>query len=251
MNGVEGRQTADIADLAAPCHQAQHRHAGRLFWVVWLLVAALATVLSVEARSVAYFPGDLSLARWTQGLGLPVIGGLLGAESTIGSPLWALAIIAVISAALLLWRFWWAAAIFAATNALWAADALLKWLVARPRPSPNLVHVAAHASDASFPSGHVFSAVLLYGILIVVLERLPLAPLPRRLGQALAVVVLLGMGPARIYAGAHWPSDVLGAYLWAGLLLALVLRLTHVGRAVPWHHLHQSAPLIPPQPLLR
>ncbi len=39
----------------------------------------------------------------------------------------------------------------------------------------------------------------------------------------LALILLTGYG--RILVGAHWPSDVLGGYLWGGLLLLLALRV--------------------------
>jgi len=48
----------------------------------------------------------------------------------------------------------------------------------------------------------------------------------------LALILLTGYG--RILVGAHWPSDVLGGYLWGGLLLLLALRITgRVAERIP------------------
>ncbi len=50
---------------------------------------------------------------------------------------------------------------------------------------------------------------------------------------ALPVPFIVLIGPARIYLGDHWASDVLGSYLfgsgWFGLSLALYLRLKKEG----------------------
>ena len=100
----------------------------------------------------------------------------------------------------------------------------IKVLVNRPRPTSNLVEVLQHLSDQSFPSGHVMSYVAFWGLLfslgIILLKRdrwwhYLLLILP-------ALFVLL-VGPARIYVGEHWASDVLGAYLIGSLLLGLTL----------------------------
>jgi len=76
-----------------------------------------------------------------------------------------------------------------------------------------------------FPSGHVFGEVLVYGLIFGYAPRVisfrPLAWLVRL--AAAAEIALGGLG--RIYVGAHWPSDVLGAALLATLYLALAWRL--------------------------
>ena len=73
-----------------------------------------------------------------------------------------------------------------------------------------------------FPSGHVYGDVLIFGVLAVI------APVVfgRTAGAAarvlcLAVIVLAG--PARMVIGAHWPSDVLGGYLWGATALCLAV----------------------------
>jgi membrane-associated phospholipid phosphatase len=53
-------------------------------------------------------------------------------------------------------------------------------------------------------------------------------------------VPMLFVGVARVYAGHHWPSDVLGGYMLGGLLLAVTIHLYRT-RVQP-HALSLDAP---------
>jgi membrane-associated phospholipid phosphatase len=96
----------------------------------------------------------------------------------------------------------------------------VKHIVGRPRPSPDQVNVLIHAKEMnSFPSGHTVHDVVFFGFLwFLAFTQL------RRRGLRLAMLGLLAgmmllVGPARIYLGAHWASDVLGGYLLGAALL--------------------------------
>jgi undecaprenyl-diphosphatase len=95
--------------------------------------------------------------------------------------------------------------------------------LARPRLYPD--------ADG-FPSGHVFGATIVYGLIFAYIPRViafkPLAMLIR----ALCVFEIALIGPARMYTGAHWFSDTVGAALLAGIYLALAWKIdgmvTHI-----------------------
>jgi undecaprenyl-diphosphatase len=95
---------------------------------------------------------------------------------------------------------------------------LVKAVVARPRPTlwPWLLT----SSGSSFPSGHAVAGAALYPFLgWLVLRRRGRGLVGYLLG--LAVGVLIGLG--RLYAGVHWPSDVLAGWtLGAALSLGAI-----------------------------
>ncbi len=76
-----------------------------------------------------------------------------------------------------------------------------------------------------FPSGHVFGATIVYGLIFAYAPRaLTVGPLAM-LVRASCVFEIVLIGPARMYEGAHWFSDVYGAILLAGIYLALAWKL--------------------------
>jgi undecaprenyl-diphosphatase len=101
----------------------------------------------------------------------------------------------------------------------------LKAIARRPRPAETdaIEIVAAPLRGSSFPSGHVLTYVGFYGFL----AHLAGAHIPgrgARLLSAGALATLVGLvGPSRIHAGHHWPTDVLGSYLVGLPLLALLV----------------------------
>src|SRR5205085_12645510 len=95
---------------------------------------------------------------------------------------------------------------------------------ARPRPSAELVGFAYKSSEASFPSGHVIFYVCYFGFLFfTAYALLPRGSLARRAALVLSALPVLLVGVSRVYLRAHWPSDVLGAYLISGVWLAVSL----------------------------
>ncbi|MFN0093423.1 MAG: phosphatase PAP2 family protein [Dehalococcoidia bacterium] len=118
---------------------------------------------------------------------------------------------------------WWVPAL--AVGLLPAGGALnyvVGALSAHERPAGDEFVRTVVTSAASFPSGHVMGAVMLYGFVFVLAGRLENGVL-RAAIRVMSVGVLVLVGPARLWEGAHWPSDVAGAYALGALVLAAVL----------------------------
>jgi undecaprenyl-diphosphatase len=102
---------------------------------------------------------------------------------------------------------------------------LVGWLVERRRPFAG--HLAAqqlvdHAPGRSFPSRHSACAAAMTTV------ALPAAPL---IGGLMGLGAL-GLAVSRVYAGLHYPSDVLGGWL-IGVAVGIIARRKELPR-VPW-----------------
>jgi len=69
----------------------------------------------------------------------------------------------------------------------------------------------------SFPSGHMVRAVIAYGLIAFVVNRLAPWPLARALAFPIATAIIVLLAFDRLYLDVHWESDVLG-----GLLLGAI-----------------------------
>jgi undecaprenyl-diphosphatase len=91
-------------------------------------------------------------------------------------------------------------------------DNLIKMEMARQRPTANLVHILTPAPGFSYPSGHaVFFTWLSFMLAFALAPHVR----PRwrwALWTGAGVVIVLAC-LARVWAGDHWPSDVLGGFL--------------------------------------
>jgi membrane-associated phospholipid phosphatase len=107
-------------------------------------------------------------------------------------------------------------------------DNVLKLFLQRPRPAADLVHILTPASGFSYPSGHaVFFSWMSFMLVAAISPRI--APRYRPIPWLLATGVILLTCLARVWAGDHWPSDVLGGFLlgigWSAFVLWLPERL--------------------------
>jgi membrane-associated phospholipid phosphatase len=101
---------------------------------------------------------------------------------------------------------------------------LIKHFVGRPRPNPALVHVYKKAHGQSFPSGNTASAVTFWGWLLAI-GLIHLKGRTQKISLFIPALIIILIGPSRVYLGDHWTSDVLGGYLLGGSWLALTLRV--------------------------
>jgi undecaprenyl-diphosphatase len=85
-----------------------------------------------------------------------------------------------------------------------AVEQTFKFLVGRPRP---------RGVNWGFPSGHVTAAATFAVILLYIMTRERVTPAARGVLTALAIVLVVAVGFARVLLNAHWPTDVLGGIL--------------------------------------
>ena len=180
-----------------------------------LLVIALTFAIFILAAAFPKFPGDQWAllefqefqASWltASSQGLSYLGGTITAA--------AVSLAAIIALWLTNRRTDSLMALLG--GLLIVAGISMKLLIDRPRPDYFLVASGPHFS--SFPSGHTIFATIFFGLAIVLVGDWVQRPSTRRSLQAGLILLILAMGASRVYLGFHWPSDVLGGYLYGAL----------------------------------
>jgi undecaprenyl-diphosphatase len=210
-----------------PPHLSSWLRAWR-FEIAVSLMALLAGALALLVRSAPYFSVDVEVSRAVQSIQSPIAQRLFDAVSWIGFPPQSNVVFGGVILALFLvgLRREAAMTLFAAVGSaglwFWLAP-----LVDRPRPDPTLVHVAMQLPPGGFPSGHVLNLTSIFGFLTYLAIVKVSDRRWRVVLAALLALPIATIGVARVYAGAHWPSDVLGGYLVGGIWLALTIRIYH------------------------
>ena len=180
---------------------------------ITLLLFALASVFT-------RFPGDLAILLWLQSLQSPWLTKAAMTVSHLGDTLIALSMMGVAVFLFLVWRRRDVAVMMLLSLVPIGAGNLLKLVVGRSRPEYLLLDVAP--TSLSFPSGHALFAAIFWGLLVWLAEESIQSPLIRRSVQVALGLLILAVGWSRVYLGLHWPSDVIGGYMY-GLLAVWLL----------------------------
>ncbi len=188
-----------------------------------LLVVALP--LSAVAAGSGVLSADLSIARRIQSLGHPVVDALVRVGELLGSTLFLLGLAGMVLLFSAARQHWADAALVLAAAVSQFLGLLLKAVADSPRPTPDLIRVTAASDGAGFPSRTTMAALLAYGTMLYLATRPGNTSRPAVHWPMVAVFVLaiLLVGYERIAVGAHWPSDVLGGYLFGGAVLLLLI----------------------------
>jgi len=201
----------------------------RIRYAAMLLV--LGVLLSVPTAGSGVLAADIATTREVQAAAIPFAEFLAIVGNFVGSTAGGLGIALPIIAVLLSSRRCLDAALLTALVLLRATNALFKSISESPRPTlGDGVQITEQAVGPGFPSGHSMGSVLLIGGLVLIAYRTHRLAGLRRPILAVGVGLVLLTGFGRIETGAHWPSDVLGGYLWGlTILLVVALLFRHLG----------------------
>ena len=195
----------------------------------FLCFALLALAIADQAPAIDSFNATINaLVHGTRGM----LDGFFVTITTLGDLLPMTALCLIVCAILAIARKWDSLAFFA-TNVLLAVVCVqaLKFIFAVPRPgAETLVPIPG---SFSFPSAHSFCSLIVFGMIgLLIFRAMNRKGVPYNAaivpGIILVVFAIL-IGISRIYVGVHWPSDVLGGWLLAGMWLPFASALYTVG----------------------
>jgi undecaprenyl-diphosphatase len=204
-----------------------------------LLTAALALtaaiaflVLASVAAAYDTAPGDVWTARQLQSVEIVAFQTALDiTEDAAQFPLY-LAVLAIGFGLILAYGGIRPAALLLAVPILTLLSPALKAIIARPRPDAALIDVVLpQPGSMSFPSGHAFTAALVYGLIFCLATAyIPVRWLRLAIQAACAWIIVVTC-IERVYVGHHWPSDVAGGVILGALIVAALLAIDRAARS--------------------
>ena len=217
------------APLADPKQAAAEVIAGRPGPTArrWLGPAALVVFIlfAIDTYLVVandVLPFDVPIATFIQQLNWgPLVYPMQLINASAGIWQVLLGVIAVIALFVLERRAGWLMLI-GSISSLW--DNVIKLVISRQRPPADLVHILSPTTGFSYPSGHaVFFTWMCFMIAVSLAPKI--RPSFRPVLWIAAVIIIVLTCIARVWAGAHWPSDVIGGVLlgigWSAFVLWL------------------------------
>jgi undecaprenyl-diphosphatase len=196
-----------------------------LVTVVVLLgvVLGLGWLLTRAKEGDAFEQRDAALVQWFADHRVPLLDRISGPAADLGQT-WVVIGVGVVAAAVAGWVFRsWRPVVVLAVLLAGELAIFLTAVTLIDRPRPAVPHLDGQLPPtSSFPSGHTAAALCLYGgvaALVLAGSRRPW----RWAAPVLAVLLVLVVATARLYRGAHYPTDVLTSVLFAGTWLLVTL----------------------------
>jgi undecaprenyl-diphosphatase len=188
-------------------------------------------VLTFMVKSTPFFPLDLQITKALQSMDSPFFLAAMSLISWPGFLPQSLIISGLIVIFLYVLGFRWeAVTALVAASLPQLVNVLVKELIGRPRPTVDLVKVFRILDSYSFPSGHVMFYIDFFGFLWFLVFVLLEHSWKRTLLLIILGSLIAFVGVSRMYLGQHWASDILGASLLGGLLLAFIIQFYRWGK---------------------
>ncbi len=188
-----------------------------------LTCAGMGSTLSIFilAAALASFPGDQDALEGFRTTESKWMNSAALAVTSLGGTMVAGTLVVGLIALLVFARRRVDALVVFLSAAPMMSSFFLKEIVGRARP--DFMTIGTEPTSLSFPSGHALFAMVFGGLLITLANDLVQPVKLRRAIQFGLALLIIAVGASRVYLGVHYPSDVLGGYLFGGLaLLGLV-----------------------------
>jgi membrane-associated phospholipid phosphatase len=171
------------------------------------ILSFAAIAASLSGKGMLYHL-DLKINAYMVKAANPGLTAFWGAITDFGNIFMVIAVSVLVAAILFIRKNWWRLlALFLAVGIGQAVLNILKVVFQKPRPKTELF-----VFSSSFPSGHVFSATVIYGFCIYLTFRFINNATARWIVSALLALLILLIGFSRIYLGVHWLSDTMAGY---------------------------------------
>ncbi|MBR2526443.1 phosphatase PAP2 family protein [bacterium] len=89
---------------------------------------------------------------------------------------------------------------------------IFKNIVQRQRPPLELLHYH-QLDDFSFPSGHSYNIMILFGVLIYIIFKYSKNNIIKYSSAAICTIMIMLVGLSRLLLGVHYPTDVIAGFL--------------------------------------
>ena len=174
-----------------------------------LSILSFAAIVDSLSEKGTLFHLDLKINAYVVRVASPGLTRFLGTVTDLGS-IYLVVVVAVIVGGILFSRRDWGRllSLLLSVGLGQAVLNLLKFVFQRPRPKTELF-----VFSSSFPSGHAFSATVIYGFCIYLTFRFINNAAAKWIGSTLLALLILLIGLSRIYLGVHWLSDTLAGYV--------------------------------------
>ena len=203
-----------------------------------LIAAGLLIVHPLAGSGIVHW--DESVVRWFADHRTPRLTSLSAFWSKTGDAPSIVAVGLVLAIVLSLRRHWHEVIVLVSILSVELGTFLtISYTVGRARPTVE--HLGSVPSTGSFPSGHIAATIVLYGFVVVLLNRFAVPLLLQAIAVLWTIVAAASVGWARMYRGMHHPLDVVAGATMGMALLAVFYaalgaashrqrRLAHAGR---------------------
>ena len=222
------RHNGQPQDIAPP---PTRRYRDRLFQLLLFSAISAFSLLTFLVETRPSFELDIQITLAIQSIDSHLFAGLMRLISWPGFLPQSILMVLLIAFTLYVNGLRWEALTsLLASAASGVSNELAKNLIQRPRPAVDEVHVFEVLTSYSFPSGHVMYYTIVFGFVGYLAYTLLKHSVKRSLILGVSGTFIALVGVSRIYLGQHWASDVLGAYLLGGLILAGIILFYRWGK---------------------